>query len=1161
MLALAACGSGSQVGTAVDVPAVSSDDSVPNAAPQVSPLSAITWLAEGLAWSDRDGDGVEDNYDAWPDQQPILSDPLSSSSLTIERLWTEIDGNVVDSTAVEGYPLHLAVKGLPASSANATWIVFQTSGGLRASKASLESDGTLLVEPRQDALGVHVLAGALRGMDHPVSSLRLGQPVLFDTGSALAADTQVTLKGRNLDAVESVRLADDELRIVTASSKSITLQLPRTGTDNRLVASSAAGPSNTLAIDLRQNVELRLSSDLPLAQQQQLRVRLAGTEYRLSHASPGTANMPATQPSVLSFDIVAGDAVQSYRNLRAVVWPGDEVVEVSARSTLLARMVHIRHLLPDAVGNDWQAIRAAVSRVFLSQAAQEYVAALDEHVAGRAGSPSETLLTRAIDAYREIARDSAPDSGLKSSAVAAAAPKTSKGHALDGVVASTMTFIGQELDNKSDPDEEAGYAYPEQVADQVFGEDYSQVIILPHEEPDTLKKIFRLFSGCSFSPDESGWYTVAQEDLDPWNWVWRSDLCIQVGGLTFISAAVVKPGFDPPQPIFDAMDEVPPDGSNRPIQNVRRHARADFLDAGHQLGAGGYYLRTDSGKPLCHMETCYIEVITSGYGAYKNVALTDNQKALVDILRTRMWIEGFIPWMLSIAGVLPTDPVRTCLRNNLLQDGTLKTAVADFSKYIRSKRDKSGFELIDAINTGLDTIIGPWARKYVRSQLGNQFIDCVAGVDPASEIQAAIEAKLLERSGLSTFVEILEHVKNVGSAVFTPEKFVFKVQYRAEIKNVSLQTIDLYDDSRNLRIDGDWLILTDPNSANPCAGEGYCPELVFTDRLGATESLALNESHIVTPASGCGLACTSLSIPISELQGLQNLVGGPLRVELAYTDPSYVSYPENKLRVPVPGNGMRLKTRAKIYSVHPPLIKPGEEILVKGTGFKSYGTSPVFRLSYQGDMGEGILLTRKGGGDADAEARLSVPAILPQPLAPAYTVRVIPGLDAPEEDLEDLLSETPLLITDQDLQLVVVGDYGIVKDDQIRVEFLNANGQIVSAIDPIRTLSFDLPLDGPTPTSEKIYAYGQSWDDISTGQDGRLLYVEAPIKRVRIRCDVPGSNKACTWGIRSMREKLCYVAGVKPKSAMSHTVAQSGERVYYLADANATSCVGVVPLP
>jgi hypothetical protein len=182
-------------------------------------------------------------------------------------------------------------------------------------------------------------------------------------------------------------------------------------------------------------------------------------------------------------------------------------------------------------------------------------------------------------------------------------------------------------------------------------------------------------------------------------------------------------------------------------------------------------------------------------------------------------------------------------------------------------------------------------------------------------------------------------------------------------------------------------------------------------------------------------------------------------------------------------------------------------------------------------------------------------------LAPAYTVRVIPGLDAPEEDLEDLLSETPLLITDQDLQLVVVGDYGIVKDDQIRVEFLNANGQIVSAIDPIRTLSFDLPLDGPTPTSEKIYAYGQSWDDISTGQDGRLLYVEAPIKRVRIRCDVPGSNKACTWGIRSMREKLCYVAGVKPKSAMSHTVAQSGERVYYLADANATSCVGVVPLP
>ncbi len=1153
LLILAACGggggsSGNDV-VALPPPVADGGADIPEI---VATLSWDTWLAESLLHSDRDGDGVQDDDDTWPDDRPILTDPTSAQSLSIIRAWTEIDDNTATDTAVEGYLLNLQVKGLPTNGSESIWVVFQTSDGLRASLATVTGIDTLSVAPFPDALDAHIIAGASRGMDYRLYSLRSGQPVLFALDSTLMAGTQVMFRGRNLDAVELVRIGDQALQIVDTNSAALTVQLPQAASGNRLVARSSFDQSNTLELDLRHDVELRVSRVLELAQQEELRFWMSGAEYRVSQTQPLTLSLPAWTPTVLSFDIADGDSIRSYNRLRAVVWPGDSVAEVSASNSLLGRMLNIRHLLAGTSGSDWVNVRSSIERATSTLAAQDYFAALADHVAGRAGAPAEALVSAAIDAYGDAAKQAVVSTAKLTGGelVAAAAPTTLFGE-LDEIIGSTVTYIGEGSVDKTTADPETSYYQP---PSQVFGNDYSQITVQRHEDSRNLPPQFLIPGACEYSPGEEAWFLLNAAK------VWKSDLCIQVDGLVFISAAVVKPGFKDPKTIFDQVAQ-----GAKPRELVRRHSRADFLDANYQLGAGGYYLRSDDGTPLCHMETCYIEVITSGYGAYINVSLSASQQKLVDTLRVRMWVEGLIPWMLGLTGDagVNTLGVQNCVRDDLLKNGGLYTAADQLQAFLAANRNKTGDDLLLAIYDGIDQKIAPWARQYVQGQVGQEFINCVAAVKPADEAINAIKDKLLDVAGLSTFVEVLSFVQNLGSAVLTPEKFVFKMQPRAEVTGISPKTIDLYQQNANLTISGDWLANIDSGAADPCSGEGWCPELVIVDRLGAargTKTIQLDQSHFSIPPN-CGLACTELTVPISELGSLQDLLSGPVSVELAIADPSFTGYPGNKLHIPVPGDVMRLTTKASLHSISPPLAKPGETITVKGHSLSVYGESAVYELKdVNGLVANKALQKIESGSQPDSVVRLKLPAVV---ALGQYRIVLKPGADATEEGLQALESVSPLVVTEGDLGLIVVGDHGVVKDDAMRVEFLDTNDNIVFYIAEgkvDRPIRFDLPTSQTTPEFPlNSYVVPVSWDDSPDASSASgLANVSEFIGSVRVTCVTPGADGTCTFGLRSQRERLCFVGGEIGSFAKTGKISQGKVRQYYLAP-GATPCDQVVP--
>ena len=101
--ALASCGGGGGADTTTvatpETPAVDDKGGETNIS---AALPMETWLAEGVAFRDRDGDGIEDHLDSRPDDPPLLADPFANQSLTVSRAWTEVDGEKLTSTSIEG---------------------------------------------------------------------------------------------------------------------------------------------------------------------------------------------------------------------------------------------------------------------------------------------------------------------------------------------------------------------------------------------------------------------------------------------------------------------------------------------------------------------------------------------------------------------------------------------------------------------------------------------------------------------------------------------------------------------------------------------------------------------------------------------------------------------------------------------------------------------------------------------------------------------------------------------------------------------------------------------------------------------------------------------------------------------------------------------------
>ncbi|WP_405236209.1 IPT/TIG domain-containing protein [Lentisalinibacter orientalis] len=1114
-------------------------------------MTLDTWLQQGLRFVDADGDGIPDEFDPAPATRPRMADPSSDQSLTVEAAWSVIDGRRVDDVALEGHPLQLEVTGLPAYGSNGIWVVFRSGKGYRAARASIAGEGLLEVMPEPDSFGAHVVVGSSRGQNYELRALRLDEPLLFPLDGSASAGGRLTLDGRNLDRVQTVTLGGEPIPITGQGPDALTLTLPEAARGNRLLARTGAGLSNALAVDLRQEVGITIAGDLPLAQGEHLTVRLGGGRQALAYGETLTASLPAWAPTTLSFDVVGQDgAVRSPGILEVIVWPGDRVAEVSERSTLVGRLMGIRRYLDGLGGDDWSAIRGSLERALTTPAARDYLVTMTEHIAGRGAAPEDSTVSAVARSWESLTAETAVTAGTPEKAtgdggrtVTSSEPRTpTNGKQLDSIVASTI----------DDPDPEG------EAVRQTFGNENSQVTVLRHGDADvTVPGLFSI-GGCSYGPEEVQWKQAHEiaTAADEYRALWRSDLCMQVDGKVVLSAAVFKPGFRDPDAILGEMAQAAY-ASQNPKEVVRRHSRSSFADLAYQYAAGdngGYYLRGDDGTPLCHMEECYIEVITSGYGLFNPAKpLSETQKELVRTLRIRMWLEAIIPWILDLAEVGESDTrnkIGRCMIDGLMGDPALRDAIDRLVKRLETDEDKIKADPADELAAAFDATVSDWARKYVKGQLGPQLYNCMTKFlqgEGADAIEKRITDKWPDSKQIFKFVEIYEFVRDLGSAVFTPERFVFKIEPRAQIRKMTPQTIDAFDTDRTLVLEGDWLGNLDPDAPAPCLGEGWCPQLVIRDQFGNSTEVGYIETDI-SGIGNCGFACTRLEMPFSAIDFSQ-LGSGPLEVELAIGDTdgnnAYDSYPGNKLRVPVPGDNELLLGLGGLGGVDPPIVQPGEEITVLGFRMDLYGDSAIWDLVSESDTSVvyTLPLTRQVNEEG-TKVGLKVLERVPRGL---YRVVLRPNFDADKDNLPTLVTRDPIFVDSEPRPLIAIGDQGVEKDDTMRVTLLDKNGDpVYRRDDPLR-----LPIDNVIPQNRvdaqgnplpEAYTIIFTWDD-SVDESGNTVFLNAPVQQIGVECADGGRDGLCTYGVRSARDRICLTGLSTPTPSQARKIESGTDKL------------------
>lgn len=1109
-------------------------------------------MAALLEYSDRDGDGIHDDVDVYPDTAPSLRDATSGQTLQIQRVWTDIDGHMVSNTAIEGQRLSLSGSGFSEVATNPdSWLVFMTEHGLRAERAGLNADGSMSIEPPAGAVSVHIVIGLSRSIDVPVVPLLRSAPVLYDSNIAFTAGDDITLLGRNLTNISNAVLGADRITILSSTDSTVSLRMPLLPVSNKLSLLAEQVQSNILAIDLRRDISLSISPDLTLRSGEALSLWHAGNRYRIVPGSKQSISLPAYKPVVLFFDVLKPmGGVRYYNRVSTVAWPGDVEVQISPVSTLLGRIAHMRSILPGGAGESWSHIRRSLENVLTTSSAATFYVELQQLLASSTEFPQEERIAAAVSEYRDELNQ---QSALSMRPMAAKV--TSSGGFLDDVIGATVTYQGEGPD--ADDPNGGDYVYPRQT----IGNDYAQIVIVPHKDIRIVNRDLKLFNTtCNFSPAERAPAIL-----------WDSDLCLQLDGLVFASAAVYKPGL---QGVNDNYQPSPSD-------QVRRHAFPKFLDSAHMWGQGGHYLKDNKGRALCNMESCYVEIITSGYGAGYKVSLTDSQKDLVSTLRVRMWVEGIVPAMLHIVGVSTGEgavgadlDAKACLLKEALKNGELYNEIELLEGRMEANEGKTGSALINATIDAVDETLGKWARKFVKSELGTAFYTCVKpAVDPVKlvedEFSNMINSGLTVAGGLFKFADILTMVSDLGSAVLTPEKVVFRMDPRARIIGIEPRSIDLYQldvhHTPNLDILGSWI------AEKPCGTEqGWCPQLVFHDRFGKEFTYDVGESNIVPAPVSTGTAFRQISIPLAALKdGLNTLSSGLLKIKLTVDDaPDYDSYidpnfgPDSykKLPIPVPGYVMQLFTEARISGFNPPVAKAGGEVTAIGSRLDIYGQAPRYLLSDVLGERDSIILERiTTTSKPSTEVKLKLPASLP---GGEYVLTITPDLADTSNTLDALSSDASLLISNTQLPAVIVGDFGEVKDDFIHVSLRNKEGVLMDYRNTFKDLTFVIPSTDLNPPAG-LYAYGIAWDDDFNDQ-GSELSVNEEIRQVKILCSDGGGDNTCTYGIKTLRDHLCRNNTDTPKKSFSGKIIEvkegstEGEEnydIFYLVKSGETCAV------
>ena len=263
--------------------------------------------------------------------------------------------------------------------------------------------------------------------------------------------------------------------------------------------------------------------------------------------------------------------------------------------------------------------------------------------------------------------------------------------------------------------------------------------------------------------------------------------------------------------------------------------------------------------------------------------------------------------------------------------------------------------------------LGKYLRELITVDEKNKdFMGCLQNLftDPVNNFLTNVIKEQLgelpEIGGWKIFTEILDASLFTGGVLLTPEKFMYKIGYRAEIVNITAEsgpdndtaTIDtlegLFKPSglpNNLRIEGTWIA---NDGVIDALDQAYYPKLAFRDRTGFINEFQIEPRHL-KPFDA--IALRKLEIPIPELKSkLDQLAPGPIEIYVKLSHgggfPGYKNdFGDNDVLYVPPPFTIELKGPPRIWGFDQAGITQGDVLTAYGSGFEAFDNPTVVLIA------------------------------------------------------------------------------------------------------------------------------------------------------------------------------------------------------------------------
>lgn len=899
----------------------------PDAHVAPGPVVTVVEGAPRPADQDRDRDGLPDHLDAKPGVPiQVMHD---AGVLALNAAGMAVDGQLYSGTHLAGRPLQLHATGSQLLSGDVQ-VLLRGVDEVRLERRFERTPEGLAVAAAHLPSGLRSVAlidGDAISRSLAIQSWPAGTPLLAPDVDGLhaLAGGELRVRGVNLDGA-SARLDGVVLRGLASTPTRAVFAVPDNATAGLVTLARGALEGPAYRVRMHAPVQVRFSARVARAHATLWRNDRLGLRSLPTSATATVAalQVPAGRlPPVIDFapepsGIRAPQA-------RAVAWPGEQDVLVSARSMAEAAILDwALHVLPAHLPSP------AVLR-----------AHMDAYLASDAGLVLQDMFLAGLSDPAQFDRSAIRPHVLQTFPAVAA-----KGGPAP-VQQNTVDI----------PSEIYGYRFLVDGVEGLVPQRYYDNFAVGFKDTETCTRRDPLF-GVPIPPPD----------------VWPSSLCVENDnfGVASVEVRIVTPdGTQSP-----AQDHVNPADGGMFNTNIIGGNRAQLLNL-----ANVSFLKSGDGTGLCRMQSCRIELLSGTFGEPAR-PLSKSEREVVEVLRQRLVFDRAIfPAINKLVGGLIDESRTGCVGKVLAQSPGFVVSFKSFSDKVAA--DPSNKAVFEAFR---DDIVYGFILGLPRTELLSDLAASGCLGTAAQQAKKQIEQRLkavIENAGgsaelIKQAVELFDAGIKTREVLTTPAQFAFTAQPRSQIATVigggvpgDPEALDRSSADANLFIGGS--LLAQKRDGDDDIGIEFYPRVQISDRDNNFVQHRVRPEHVRNSGS--------ISIPIRELlapapqtpkQGvgrqqatagnsvrLGGLKPGPIEVSIIHDWNRFDGFPDDV--VPVPGQRINLVDDPLAEGFRDPAVRGGGLVRIQG-----------YRLADLQDRLSHIRLLALGGASSDLDRRIDV---------------------------------------------------------------------------------------------------------------------------------------------------------------------------------------------